>query len=242
MAKITTEDFINAVSILHNNFYDYSKVTYTGANNKIEIGCPVHGYFYQEPRVHKSGAGCKLCGNKKIGNSLLKDTEEVLKQLNFIHSNRYTYPNFINTGNRDKIKIICKKHGKFEQRLNKHSQGHGCPKCATKLTVSKPEKELFKFIKGIYKNAIQSNKSMIYPYELDIFVPELNKAIEFNGTYWHYHNDHFVPGKHAKKSNMCKEKGIKLLYVREDLWNKDREKMKTVIKNFLRNGNRLEHN
>ena len=39
--------------------------------------------------------------------------------------------------------------------------------------------------------------------------------------------------KHGLKSNLCREKRIKLLHVREDLWIKDKEKMKNIIKNFL---------
>ena len=39
--------------------------------------------------------------------------------------------------------------------------------------------------------------------------------------------------KHGLKSNLCREKRIKLLHVQEDLWIKDKEKMKNIIKNFL---------
>lgn len=82
-------------------------------------------------------------------------------------------------------------------------------------------------------NVIVRNRKIIKPYELDIYIPELNKAIEFNGTYWHYSEKHFIPGKHGLKSKLCRRKGIKLLHVREDLWLKDKEKMKNIIKNFL---------
>ena len=36
------------------------------------------------------------------------------------------------------------------------------------------------------------------------------------------------------KSNLCKDEGIKLLYVREKLWVNEKEKMKNVIKQFLK--------
>ena len=45
--------------------------------------------------------------------------------------------------------------------------------------------------------------------------------------------EHFIPGKHSNKSNLCREKGIKLLHIREDLWNRDKEKMKQIILKFL---------
>ena len=71
---------------------------------------------------------------------------------------------------------------------------------------------------------------------LPIYIPELNKAIEFNGIYWHYdsRNSKRKPkGYHIMKSNLCNQKGIKLLHLREDLWKKDKEKMKKVIEKFL---------
>lgn len=85
-----------------------------------------------------------------------------------------------------------------------------------------------------YKTETNKRK-YIPPKELDIYIPELRKAIEFNGEYWHYHPTHFKPGKHSNKSNLCRQKGIKLLHIREDLWLRDKEKMKKVILKFLNN-------
>lgn len=65
----------------------------------------------------------------------------------------------------------------------------------------------------------------------------IKKSKEFHGEYWHYSNRFFIPGKHAIKSNLCREKGIKLLHLREDLWVKNPEKMKKIIIKFLKNGN-----
>ena len=69
--------------------------------------------------------------------------------------------------------------------------------------------------------------------ELDIYIPSLNKAIEFNGTYWHYHPDNFIPERHGNKSKLCKKLNISLLHLRQDLWLKDKQKMKKVIHKFL---------
>ena len=66
---------------------------------------------------------------------------------------------------------------------------------------------------------------------------ELNKAIEFNGSYWHYDrsNPNCKPkGYHGMKSKLCRDKNIKLLHIREDLWYHDSEKMKKIILKFLK--------
>lgn len=60
-----TKKFIKMSNKRHNFFYDYSKTVYTGALNKVEIICPVHGSFMQQASTHygKMGAGCPQCGS-----------------------------------------------------------------------------------------------------------------------------------------------------------------------------------
>lgn len=53
--------FIEDAHITHGNKYDYSKVVYTRAKNKITIICPVHGEFEQTPDSHLYGRGCPKC-------------------------------------------------------------------------------------------------------------------------------------------------------------------------------------
>lgn len=70
---------------------------------------------------------------------------------------------------------------------------------------------------------ITSSRNIINPYELDIYIPSHNLAIEINGNYWH--SEHIRKDKlyHLKKTNLCKEKGIHLIHVWEFLWNTDKE-------------------
>lgn len=48
----TTEDFIEKAKEVWGDTYDYSKSTYTGSRNKIEIICPKHGSFFIRPSAH----------------------------------------------------------------------------------------------------------------------------------------------------------------------------------------------
>lgn len=59
---LTQEEFINKCSVVHNNFYNYDKTTYTKAHNKITITCPTHGDFEQKAYVHLQGHNCPDCG------------------------------------------------------------------------------------------------------------------------------------------------------------------------------------
>lgn len=69
--RVTTEDFIQRARKVHGYRYDYSKVIYTKAINKVEIICPKHGSFMQDPHHHISGkTGCPSCGDERNKTSI----------------------------------------------------------------------------------------------------------------------------------------------------------------------------
>jgi len=58
---LTTEGVIEQFKEVHGEGYDYSKVRYSGIDNKVIIICPEHGGFEQTPYDHRKGAGCSIC-------------------------------------------------------------------------------------------------------------------------------------------------------------------------------------
>ena len=88
---------------------------------------------------------------------------------------------------------------------------------------SKIEEDLKNFIKTIYSGEIiENSRKIIKPKELDIYIPEKNLAIEFDGLYWHseglnnYKND--IKNYHLEKTKACEEKNINLLHIFENEW------------------------
>jgi hypothetical protein len=61
----TTDSFIEVASVVHNNYYDYSKVVHISTDKYVSIGCPVHGFFPQQPCSHLQGHGCNKCVNRE---------------------------------------------------------------------------------------------------------------------------------------------------------------------------------
>lgn len=59
--RLTLEEFVERANKAHNGLYDYSKVSYTKYNDKVEIICQKHGSFMQTPSTHLQGAGCPKC-------------------------------------------------------------------------------------------------------------------------------------------------------------------------------------
>lgn len=86
------------------------------------------------------------------------------------------------------------------------------------------EMELAEFVASMAEIRV-SDRTIIAPYELDIYAPEHNFAIEVNGSYWH--SEEYLPADyHVRKTEMCAEKGITLLHV----WDyDDLEKIKGMI-------------
>lgn len=232
--KSDNENFIKKASKVHKNKYNYDKVRYIDAHDKITITCSKHGDYSQTPNVHLKGSGCSKCSKERLGDLLRKKEKQYIKEVLEIHKGKYNYSRSKYVNNHTEIEIICPKHGSFLQNAGNHLAGFGCSKCSNNQT-SKPESELQEFVQSFYKIEI-NNRKLLEGKELDIYIPELNKAIEFNGSYWHYSKKHFKPGKHAMKSKLCRKKGIKLLHVREDLWKRDQHGMKQIIEKFLKNG------
>jgi len=119
----------------------------------------------------------------------------------------------------------------FIWRFNK--KVHPCYKCYNLSNISIYEKELFDFIEINYNGEIIKNyRKLIYPYELDIYIPELKLAFEFNGLYWH--NEKFVDKNyHLNKTELCEEKGIHLVQIYEDDWVLKKDVVKSRILNLL---------
>ena len=113
-----------------------------------------------------------------------KASKDFVPKSNIVHNYKYDYKLIDYVNSYTPVKIICSIHGIFEQIPANHLSGHGCPKCIG--VISKQEIEIYNYIKdNLNIECIQSNRKIIRPYELDIVIPSLKLAFEFNGSYWH---------------------------------------------------------
>jgi hypothetical protein len=114
---------------VHNNKYDYTNSVYTGTHTKLNIICPIHGFFSQSPNKHLIGRGCPKCGIDKISNINCGTKSKFISIANQIHSGIYNYDKVNYEKNSIKVTINCKVHGDFNQSPNSHLRGRGCPEC-----------------------------------------------------------------------------------------------------------------
>ena len=161
---------------MHQNTYDYSKVDYKDNFTKVCIICPKHGEFWQTPIQHLRGAlGCKACWSKEHS----KSTEDFIKEAIEIHGNKYDYSKTVYKTAKQKVTIICPKHGEFWQAPGEHLYGYGCKHCKESHLESEIRSLLVK--NNIKFKYDVRNISWLKPLTYDFYLPDYNIAIECQG-------------------------------------------------------------
>ena len=121
---IKTLNFIKKAINIHNNFYDYSKVVYKNAKDKVIIICKIHGEFYQTPNTHLSKSGCPICSSRKPK----KQNDTFISEVQIKHPN-LIFEKTVYKGSRKNVLVGCEKHGDFEIHAGRLLKGQGCPIC-----------------------------------------------------------------------------------------------------------------
>jgi hypothetical protein len=238
---------------IHNNKFDYSKVVDAkySAYLKVEIGCPIHGFFFQEAGNHLlNGTGCKQCGQVLSNNKLKKKLDVndfIIKSKDLFGENTFDYSLVVEDcylNSRPIVNLICKKHGKFSVNAKDHlgKQGSRCKTCSKKesygefLIRRELEQQSITFVQQKTFNWCinpETNRNLYF----DFYLIDLNLLIEFDGEY------HFIPPtfgirnhdienikmKDKIKTDSAEENGIKLYRIHF----KDRNPI--AIKNILTN-------
>ena len=187
--KDNIESFVNKANLVHDQKYDYSQIVYIDSRTKIRIICKNHGIFEQTPSAHLQKAGCNRCVIEKHTKDVKLTKPQIVSRFIKINKDRYDYSlvNYVNATK--KIKIICKKHGIFEQIPHNHLNGQHCPKCF----CSKGVNEICRILESVnihYETEQKiegcvSDKSNHLRF--DIHLPKFNTYIEFDGE------QHFKP-------------------------------------------------
>lgn len=60
-----------------------------------------------------------------------------------------------------------------------------------------------------------NDRTVIRPKELDIYIPDLKIAVEYNGLYWHSIEQGIDKYAHRNKSLACRQLGIRLIHIYE---------------------------
>ena len=206
------------------NFHDKIKII----DHDLRPDGTEYGEYVQEINAHLKGSGHPQKAIDKNTVNLRYTTETFVKRAKIVHSeDDYNYSSVAYVDSRTKVDVFCNKigangkpHGFFQATPDNFLQGKGCPKCGNHLSYG--EDEVSEFIESL-GFSVKRRIRMGSKCEIDIFIPEKQIAIEYDGLNWHNEAHGRDKWYHFNKSLHCQEKSIRLVHIFEDEYVNNKE-------------------
>lgn len=215
-----------------------SEIT-VSSTRKVWWTCKNNHDWEATPGSRKRGRGCPYCTNKKIifgYNDLATSHPKLINQWHPT-KNDPLVPEDLTYGSIKSVWWICDYGHEWKVSPNQRtSYNTDCPECCLP-SVSKAEQELADYFRALGFKIRQSTRTVLPKMELDIYFPELNFAIEYNGIYWHTEAQGKDKNYHLTKWKLCKDKGIQLVQVWEDEYEKNPKLVKRMLLHKLGTSN-----
>jgi len=161
--------------------------------------------------------GCPLCANKVVVkgvNDLCTTHPELALEWDHDKNGKLS-PKEVTYGSGQKVWWICPQGHEFEATILHRSHGTNCPDCHSGRQTSFAEQATFYYVKKLYPDAISRfTADFLGRMELDIYIPSIKYAIEYDGEAWHKKD---TLKREQKKYKLCKQQGIKLIRLREKM-------------------------
>lgn len=144
--SFTREQFIEFAMKKHNNKYTYIITSdVIACSDRIDIICKKHGKFNQSVNDHKSGRGCKKCGDEYKRDSTLQDRKDKFtKFFDLLYTKdkydyEYNIEKYVDHGTI--MDFYCRTHKLvFYQKPNNLLNGFRCKLCETPdLSIKKTQ-------------------------------------------------------------------------------------------------------
>ncbi len=172
------------------------------------------GHEFMQSIVYRVNDGnCPYCSHQKLlagFNDLATTNAEIINEWDY-DKNEFL-PSEICVGTHKKVWWKCPfGHSYQSYPSNRCGPIHsGCPICDKENHTSFPEQALYYYVKNYFADAINSDRSAI-GMELDIYIPSLKIAIEYDGLNWHKSNK-----IECKKNQACSNNNVLLIRIREE--------------------------
>ena len=209
--------------------------TYKRVCQKMKMRCNICGHeFERTPNAVFSGVAktpCPNCTKKDIALKRTKSDEEFKRQVD----ERYGVGEYELLSpyvrSSEKVHVRHNKCGReFWMEANSFLFRYGCPYHHRNKSLM--EEEIADFIIGLGERVLTSDRTILNGYELDMYLPDKNIAIEFDGIFWHNENNK-ENDYHLSKTLKCNENNIRLIHVFEDEWRDKQDIWKSMLKNIL---------
>lgn len=222
------------------SFKDLQYVSgFSGLRENVKISCNACNEVFERRASRVLETGCPFCSTQSKKKSTLTQ-EYFLTKVNTILP-IYDYTNVVYKDTDTSVDVICKQHGVFQKTPKLLIQGFGCNSCR----CNNKEVEILTYVQQLTKEKIDVNHrpKWLNRKELDLYIPSLNFAIEFNGSVFHHSSPaaksygKFAKDRmyHADKWKACFENNTVLLSIYDFYWNipKKKEIYKSKIRHYL---------
>lgn len=179
------------------------------------------GHEYQISVAQKTNrnVNCPICANQQLlkgYNDFATKHPELLKEWNYEKNDKLDIkPDEIILGGKVKFWWKCEKGHEWQSsipaRIRNDKLYNRCPICSSYLRTSIPEKIIFYYVHKKFSKTIANYKpEWLKPKEIDIFIPELNVGIEYDGYYYHKDIKHDI-----EKDDLCSKNNVRIIRIRE---------------------------
>lgn len=179
-------------------------------NKKVWWLCP-NGHTYDSKINSRTAShtNCPYCSGRRVGedNNLLFVFPEIAKEWHPTKNGNLT-PKDITSKSDKKVWWLCSKGHSFQSIIkNRTSNKSLCPQCSNQS--SEPEIRILSEMKWFFDKVLSRYK--FDGVEIDIYIPEFNLGIEYDGKYWHRENEKLD----LEKNEFLLSHNINLIRVRE---------------------------
>lgn len=207
-----------------------------------------HKVFYDNPEnIEKTNNKVKNTKQLRYGDSNFNNRE----QAKATYKQKYGYenpihlkeinqnPNLDLLKNKEALKELYEKLTieQISEQLNVHAQTVYRYLNMHELRVpytSTFEQEIVNYLNSLGISNIVTNTRKLISKELDIYLPDYNLAIEYNGVYWHHDKiPHVDKYYHYNKFKECENKNIDLFTIFSDSWESKKDIWKKKIQQKL---------
>jgi len=220
-----------------------------GSDKKPWWQCKQHQHAWQASvdKRTRNKRGCPFCSNQRVligFNDLPTTHPNVAAEFHPTLNGELKAENFV-AGSGKKVWWLSETCGHAWEAVIKNRATKkvpsGCPACAFAGGASVAEAEISKLLTKWNITHETSNRSILNGSELDIYVPSLRIAIEYNGIYWHTDAIRKNTQFHYNKWMQCQQQGIRLIQIWEDDWNSKREAVMAKLEEVFNIDNNLDN-
>jgi hypothetical protein len=188
--------------------------------------CPiVHEHVYDLSVAKRTGRGqgCGFCAGRRVllGNNDLATLDPDKAARWHPTRNGALSPSEVTVGSDLRVWWLCRDstcNREWEAYVYAQSRCPGCERF-----TSRGERDLHALVRSLLPEGVsvlQNARSVLSDgrIELDVYVPDLKIAFEFNGIYWHAEDKGHGRTDLLSKQKACAQEGISLFIVWEDDW------------------------